>query len=186
MHEGRAFHGQAISYATNPRGACHLKGDYYNIDLGNMILEYMVLPSDRLVSEGKGEPAAKFQSFKDLFDSLTLCKFSPVQPPQICDMLNAITGWEFSHEDLLAAGNRSINLKRAISNLQGVTRDHDRLPEICLVPLSEGTTDGVQPNMEVMLKEYYQYHGWDWESGKPTKDKLIELGLGHVADKLYS
>jgi aldehyde:ferredoxin oxidoreductase len=186
MHEGRAFHGQAISYATNPRGACHLKGDYYNIDLGNMILEYMVLPSDRMVSEGKGEPAAKYQSFKDLFDSLTLCKFSPVQPPQICDMLNAITGWEFSHEDLLAAGNRSINLKRAISNLQGVTRDHDKLPEICLVPLSEGTTDGVQPNMEVMLKEYYQYHGWDWESGKPAKDKLIELGLTQVADKLYS
>jgi aldehyde:ferredoxin oxidoreductase len=186
MHEGRAFHGQAISYATNPRGACHLKGDYYNIDLGNMILEYMVLPSDRMVSEGKGEPAAKYQSFKDLFDSLTLCKFSPVQPPQICDMLNAITGWEFSHEDLLAVGNRSINLKRAISNLQGVTRDHDKLPEICLVPLSEGTTDGVQPNMEVMLKEYYQYHGWDWESGKPAKDKLIELGLAQVADKLYS
>jgi aldehyde:ferredoxin oxidoreductase len=186
MHEGRAFHGQAISYATNPRGACHLKGDYYNIDLGNMILEYMILPSDRMVSEGKGEPAAKFQSFKDLFDSLTLCKFSPVQPPQICDMLNAITGWEFSHEDLLAVGNRSINLKRAISNLQGVTRDHDKLPEICLVPLSEGTTDGVQPNMEVMLKEYYQYHGWDWESGKPAKNKLIELGLAQVADKLYS
>ena len=186
MHEGRAFHGLAISYATSPRGACHLKGDYYNIDLGNMILEYMILPSDRLVSEGKGEPAAKFQSFKDLFDALTLCKFSPVQPPQICGMLNAITGWEFSHEDLLAAGNRSINLKRAISNLCGVTRDHDQLPEICLEPLSEGTTDGVQPDMGTMLKEYYQYHGWDWESGKPTKDKLIELGLGHVADKLYS
>lgn len=54
--EGRAFHGLAISYATNPRDACHLKGDYYDIDLGNMILEYMVLPSDRMVSEGKGEP----------------------------------------------------------------------------------------------------------------------------------
>ncbi len=37
-----------------------------------------------------------------------------------------------------------------------------------------------------MLKEYYKYHGWDWESGKPTKDKLIELGLDQVADKLYS
>jgi aldehyde:ferredoxin oxidoreductase len=186
MHEGRAFHGLAISYATSPRGACHLKGDYYNIDLGNMILEYMVLPSDRLVSEGKGEPAAKFQSFKDLFDALTLCKFSPAQVPQICDMLNAVTGWEFSSEDLLAAGNRSINLKRAISNLFGVTRSHDKLPQICLDPLSEGTTDGVQPDMEVMLKEYYQYNGWDWGSGKPTKERLIELDLGQVADKLYS
>jgi aldehyde:ferredoxin oxidoreductase len=34
MHHGRAFHGLAVSYATGARGACYLKGDYYNIDLG--------------------------------------------------------------------------------------------------------------------------------------------------------
>ncbi len=185
MHDGRAFHGLAVSYATGPRGACHLKGDYYNIDLGNMIMEYMILPSDRLVSEGKGEPAAKFQSFKDLFDALTLCKFSPIQVPQICEMLNALTGWEFGPEELLAAGDRSVNLKRAISNKFGVTREHDVLPRICLEPLSEGTTDGSSPDMEMMLKEYYQYRGWDWETGKPTKEKLMELGLIQAAEDLY-
>ena len=186
MHDGRAFHGLALSYATGPRGACHLKGDYYNIDLGNMVLEYMILPSDRLVSEGKGEPAAKFQSFKDLFDSLTLCKFAPLQVPQICEMLNALTGWDFGPEELLAAGDRSVNLKRAINNRFGVTRDHDILPKICLEPLSEGTTDGIQPDMEVMLNEYYSYRGWDWQTGKPTKEKLMELGLTQAAQDLYS
>ena len=186
MHDGRAFHGLAVSYATGPRGACHLKGDYYNIDLGNMIMEYMILPSDRLVSEGKGEPAAKFQSFKDLFDALTLCKFAPLQVPQLCDMLNALTGWEFSPEDLLAAGDRSVNIKRAVSNKFGLTREHDTIPKICLDALDEGTTAGVQPDLEVMLKEYYQYRGWDWETGKPGKEKLIELGLSHVAEDLYS
>jgi len=185
MHEGRAFHGLAVSYATGPRGACHLKGDYYNIDLGNMVLEYMILPSDRLSSEGKGEPAAKFQSFKDLFDALTLCKFAPLQVPQLCEMLNALTGWEFSPEDLLAAGDRSVNIKRAISNKLGVTREHDTLPEICLKPLDEGSTAGIRPDLEMMLKEYYEYRGWDWETGKPTKEKLTELGLEKVAKDLY-
>ncbi len=186
MHDARAFHGLAVSYATGPRGACHLKGDYYNIDLGNMIMEYMILPSDRLVSEGKGEPAAKFQSFKDLFDALTLCKFAPLQVPQLCDMINALTGWEFSPEDLLAAGDRSINIKRAISNTFGLSREHDSVPKIAMDALEEGTTAGVQPDLEVMLKEYYQYRGWDWETGKPGKDKLIELGLNHVAEDFYS
>ena len=186
MHDARAFHGLAVSYATGPRGACHLKGDYYNIDLGNMILEYMILPSDRLVSEGKGEPATKFQSFKDLFDALTLCKFAPLQVPQLCDMLNALTGWEFSPEDLLAAGDRSVNIKRAVSNTFGLTREHDTVPKICLDALEEGTTAGVQPDLEVMLKEYYQYRGWDWETGKPGKEKLIELGLNHIAEDFYS
>jgi aldehyde:ferredoxin oxidoreductase len=186
MHDARAFHGLAVSYATGPRGACHLKGDYYNIDLGNMILEYMILPSDRLVSEGKGEPAAKFQSFKDLFDALTLCKFAPLQVPQLCDMLNALTGWEFGPEDLLAAGDRSVTLKRAVSNMFGLSREHDTIPGIALDALEEGTTAGVQPDLEVMLREYYQYRGWDWETGKPSKEKLIELGLGHIAEDFYS
>jgi aldehyde:ferredoxin oxidoreductase len=185
MHDGRAFHGLAVSYATGPRGACHLKGDYYNIDLGNMIIEYMILPTDRLVSEGKGEPAAKFQSFKDLFDSLTLCKFAPLQATQICELLNALTGWEFGPEELLAAGDRSVTLKRAISNRFGVTRDHDILPQICLDPLSEGSTDGIRPDMEKMLEEYYQYRGWDWETGRPTKERLVELGLTRVAEDFY-
>ena len=185
MHDGRAFHGLAVSYATGPRGACHLKGDYYNIDLGNMVLEYMILPSDRLVSEGKGEPAAKFQSFKDLFDALTLCKFAPLKVPQICEILNALTGWEFGPEELLAAGDRSVNLKRAISNKLGVTRNDDILPEICLDPLSEGTTDGIRPDMEIMLKEYYRYRDWDWQTGKPTKEKLMELGLTQAVEDLY-
>jgi aldehyde:ferredoxin oxidoreductase len=186
MHDGRAFHGLAVSYATGPRGACHLKGDYYNIDLGNMVLDYMIIPSDRLVSEGKGEPAAKFQSFKDLFDALTLCKFAPLQAPQICEMLNALTGWKFGPQELLATGDRSVALKRAISNKLGVTRNHDMLPEICREPLNEGTTAGIQPDMEKMLQEYYQYRGWDWQTGKPSKDKLIELELTHVAEELYS
>jgi len=80
MHDGRAFHGMGLSYAKGPREACHLKVDYYNVDLGNLVLEYMILPSERLSSEGKNEGVAKFQSWKGLFDSLTLCKFAPLTP----------------------------------------------------------------------------------------------------------
>jgi aldehyde:ferredoxin oxidoreductase len=185
MHDGRAFHGLAVSYATGPRGACHLKGDYHSVDLGNPIAEYMVFPSDRLISAGKGEPAAKCQSLKDLFDALTLCKFAPLQVTQICQMLNALTGWEYGPEELLAVGDRSMNIKRAISNKFGLSREHDCLPEICLKSLGEGSTAGIKPDLEVMLKEYYQYRGWDWETGKPTKEKLVELGLNQVAEEMY-
>ncbi|MBP1714270.1 MAG: aldehyde:ferredoxin oxidoreductase [Deltaproteobacteria bacterium] len=185
MHDGRAFHGMAISYATGPRGACHLKGDQYNVDLGNMVLEYMILPSERLSSDGKSEGAAKYQSLKDLFDSLTLCKFAPLTPTQICEMLNAITGWEFGPKELLEAGDRSINLKRAVSNRLGVTREHDKLPRICETPLDEGTTAGIKPEMEKMLKSYYQFRGWDWATGRPSKEKLLELGLNEVAAVMY-
>jgi aldehyde:ferredoxin oxidoreductase len=184
MHESRAFHGLAISYATGPRGACHLKGDYYNIDLGNPVMEFNVFPGERMAPEGKAEFAAKFQSLKDLFDALTLCKFAPLSVTQICQILGAITGWEFNPDDLLAAGDRSINIKRAISNKLGLTRADDRLPKICSEALQEGSTAGIAPDMDRLLKEYYEFRKWDWETGKPSKEKLIELGLDHVAEDL--
>lgn len=184
MHDPRAFHGQALSYATGPRGACHLKGDYYNVDLGNIVPEYMILPADRLSSVGKSEAVAKYQSWKDLFDSLTLCKFAPFAPTQVSEMLRAITGWDYGAPELLIAGDRSINLKRIISNKLGLGRQHDKLPRICSLALDEGATAGVRPDMEKMLKEYYHYRGWDWETGWPNKDKLLDLGLNKAAAEM--
>jgi len=185
MHDGRAFHGLAISYATGPRGACHLKGSYYDIDLGNMVMEYMILPGDRLSSDGKGESAAKFQSLKDLFDALVMCKFAPLSPTMICEILNALTGWAYTPDELLLAGDRSMNIKRAVSLKLGLTREKDCLPKICLQPLDEGATANVVPDMDKMLRDYYRYRGWVWETGRPSKEKLVELGLNQVAKDMY-
>jgi aldehyde:ferredoxin oxidoreductase len=187
MHDPRAWTGLAVSYATGPRGACHLKGDYYNVDIGAgaPVVEFDINPSPRLESEGKGANAAKYQSLKDLFDALTLCKFVTIAPTQIAQILSAITGWEFSTDDLLAAGDRSVSLKRAINNKLGLNRDKDVIPKICLEPLDEGSTAGIKPDMDVLLKEYYEYRQWDWDTGKPKKEKLLELGLEEIAKDLY-
>jgi len=186
MHDSRAFHGMAISYATGPRGACHLKGEYYTVDIGGgAIPELFILPGERMSSENKGESAAKYQSIKDLYDSLTLCKFSPLSVTQVCEMLNAVTGWDIDPQELLKIGDRSMTLKRAISNKFGVTIEHDRMPEICSRVLDEGAIAGSKLDMDLMLKDYYAYRGWDIKTGKPKKEKLIELELDHVAADLY-
>ncbi|MCX5825428.1 MAG: aldehyde ferredoxin oxidoreductase family protein [Deltaproteobacteria bacterium] len=186
MHDPRAFTGMAISYATGPRGACHLKGDYYNIELGNFILEYNILPGDRFQSAGKAEMAAKYQSFKDLFDTFALCKFAAYTPTLICRIINGITGWDYTPETLLATGERSIAIKRAINNKLGMTRADDKLPKICLKVLKEGSSADKLPDMDLMLREYYAFRKWDWETGKPTKERLLELGLEEAAADLYA
>jgi aldehyde:ferredoxin oxidoreductase len=185
MHDPRAFHGMAISYATGPRGACHLKGDYYTIELGTAVPEFMILPGDRLTSVGKAENAAKYQSIKDLYDALTLCKFSPLSVTQLCQIMKAVTGWDVNPQEILTTGDRSINLKRAINNILGLTRAEDRVPKICLEPLTEGSSAGISPDMDLMLREYYTYRKWDWDTGIPSKEKLVELGLEEPAAVLY-
>jgi aldehyde:ferredoxin oxidoreductase len=185
MHDARAFHGQAVTYATGPRGACHLKGEYFNVELGGKVKEYDIYPGDRLSSEGKGAAAAKLQSLKDLYDALTLCKFAPLKVTQLCRILSAVTGQAMDPAALLAAGDRSINLKRAINNTLGLDRAGDQVPRIASAALAEGSTAGKVPDMDLLLKDYYAYRGWDWETGKPSRETLMELGLGHVAADLY-
>jgi aldehyde:ferredoxin oxidoreductase len=39
-------------------------------------------------------------------------------------------------------------------------------------------------DLDLMLDEYYAVRGWDVKTGMPTRAKLVELGLGYVADAL--
>ncbi len=39
-------------------------------------------------------------------------------------------------------------------------------------------------NMDEWLDEYYEERGWDIETGRPNKNKLISLGLADVASNL--
>ena len=87
--------------------------------------------------------------------------------------------------DLLTFGERSINLKRAINNRLGITRENDKLPKLVRKALKEGATAGIEPDLDLMLKEYYEFSKWDWETGKPQKDKLLELGLDEAAKHLW-
>ncbi|TFG89893.1 MAG: aldehyde ferredoxin oxidoreductase, partial [Syntrophobacterales bacterium] len=114
-----------------------------------------------------------------------LCQFSPMPASMIARALVAITGNPFSTMDLLTFGERSLNLKRAINNKLGVTRADDKLPRIVRQALKEGATAGIEPNMDLMLKEFYEVSQWDWETGKPSKAKLEELGLHMASRDLY-
>ena len=101
-------------------------------------------------------------------------------------MLSSITGWEYTPEDLYTFGERSINLKRAINNKLGITRKDDKLPKIATKALKEGATAGQAPDMNLLLKDYYRLNNWDWNTGKPTREKLLSLGLDDVSRDLWT
>ncbi len=188
MHDPRAYQGAALSYAVGPRGACHLKGGFYSFDApGTEVgLELGITFTDKNDPSQKGALTAKILRFCELYNSFTLCQFSPIPASMIAKILSAVTGNDFKTMDLLTFGERSLNLKRAINNMLGVTRKDDRLPAIASKALKEGATAGREPDMDLMLKEFYDVSQWDWDTGKPKKSKLIELGLQKVAEDLYA
>ncbi|MBU2609943.1 MAG: aldehyde ferredoxin oxidoreductase C-terminal domain-containing protein [Chloroflexi bacterium] len=175
----------ALAPVTSPRGACHNKSDYFLVDWGqaeaSLGLEYF----DRQAGAEKAANVARHQDWRAVCDALVLRLLSNVPAEMVVDLTNAATGSTRTIEDLLRAGERAWNLKRAVNNRLGLTRANDKLPKALLEPLSEGGAAGFVPPLEEMLAAYYAARGWDPETGRPSKETLLALGLDDIADDLW-
>jgi aldehyde:ferredoxin oxidoreductase len=184
-HDPRGVSGMAISYATSPRGACHNQSDYFFVDFGHSNEEIGIEFMDRHAQAEKAGNVARHQDWRSVDNAVVMCIFANVEPKEKVALLNAACGLDWSVEDMMRFGERSWNLKRALNNRLGLTRANDKLPKALLTPLPEGGSDGFVPDIEAMLAAYYQHRGWDAETGKPTREKLVELGLEDVSRDLW-
>jgi aldehyde:ferredoxin oxidoreductase len=180
----RAASGMAVVYATAPRGACHMQGDMYLVDMGLTIPEVGIFPGGRFKTRGKSEIAARLQDWRTLYNSAIMCMFINPTAPVLVQLLSAATGWSSDIVWWQRTGERIWNLKRAFNNRLGVRRGNDRIPERMLIPMSNGSR-GRTPRMEMLLEEYYAWREWDWKTGKPSRAKLISLGLPEIAEELW-
>lgn len=183
-HDPRAVSGMGLVYATSPRGACHMQGDQYIVEMGLTLPEVGIVPGSRFASRGKARVVAHLQDWRTLYNSAIMCVFVNPTAPLLARLLAAATGGPTDVESWQRAGERIFHLKRAFNNRLGVRRGNDRLPERMLLPMANGT-QGRRPRMDILLSEYYRQRDWDWETGRPSADKLEELGLGDVAGDLW-
>lgn len=184
-HDPRGVSGMALSYATSPRGACHNQSDYFTVDWGHTQEEIGIQYFERQAQAEKAANVAKHQDWRTHFNSVLICIFANVPPQTQADLLNAQLGLQLTPADLMKSGERAWNLKRAINNRMGLNASNDKLPKTLLEPFQEGGSAGFTPDIEGMLFAYYEARGWDQETGKPLKEKLLELGLDEVAKDLW-
>ena len=94
----------------------------------------------------------------------------------LVEVLNLVTGWQFSKKDFLKTGERIFNLKRLYNIREGISRKEDTLPPRILNHPRGGGAGNNLPYLNKMLNDYYKIRGWD-EFGKPTKKTLERLDL---------
>jgi aldehyde:ferredoxin oxidoreductase len=174
MHDPRAYVGMAVTYALSPRGACHMEGNMYDLDLGQSNLEDVgLMAGDRHEnSVDKGRTAARLQAWRNLSNSLTLCEFENPPMPLLVGAINAATGWNLEAMDLVTLGKNIVNIKRLLNFKLGMTRANDRLPGLLLKPLEKGGSAGIVPDLPTLLAGAYAEFGWDPETGRPP-DNLV-------------
>jgi len=184
-HDPRGVSGMALSYATSPRGACHNQSDYFFVDWGHSREDIGIEFFERHAQAEKSANVARHQDWRTVDNAIVMCIFANVDAEAKVSLINAACGLNWSVADLMKFGERSWNLKRAINNRMGLTAENDKLPKALLTPFPDGGSAGYVPDLEGMLFAYYKARGWDLETGKPTREKLLELGLDDVAQDLW-
>ena len=125
--------------------------------------------------------------------------FSPEGEPRF---FNAVTGKNMTFEGGLELGRKIWNLDRSVWILQGRHRNQEVLGEYVykqptenpgILPIRENGrwiySDNIgrkidRNKFEQWKTNYYQFEGWDPDTGWPTEQTLGSLGLKHVAREL--
>jgi aldehyde:ferredoxin oxidoreductase len=191
-YDVRGAKGHGLAYATSFTGADHNRG-YAFQEIFGIPIPYAV---DRLTIEGKGKLTKWNQDIRSATcDCPTMCVFlldmamAPAATENTAALMEGVTGLRLTPNEVARVGERLNNLARAFNAREGFTRSDDTFPERLMTePLESGASKGqiiTREDLKTMLDEYYTVRGWDLKTGTPTRNKLVELNLGYVADQLH-
>jgi len=170
FHHPRAMRGLEIAYATIPRGATHNEeGTSWDDD-------------DTTYPEWVRESIAGM-NLSAANSSLVLCQFlaGALNVDYTAQLLSAVTGKSFSADRLVAAGERSWYLRRAINSKLGLDLSDDVLPTKIKKQIKE--SHATLYDTDKAIAEFHKQRGLD-QRGLPTARKLKELELDFLVDDL--
>ena len=174
-YEPRTLKALALAMAVSTRGACHNRSSAYDWDFSNR---------DDSDADTVGKAVIDGEDYSAVMDSLIWCKFIR----KVFDdfyvessvIINEVTGWDMTAEELKKCGERINNLKKLFNIREGWKSDDDTLPHRILTePVNEGPNEGdrlSENQLNVMIDSYYRVRGWEKDGTIPSQ-KLKDMDL---------
>jgi len=192
----------ALGIGVSTRGADHLRSrpaldllnlpkqvleELYGFEVSNNYRDY----------ETKGKIIGFHEECLAVCDSTGTCKtLSILFTPHLfvfkdyARMVSDVTGIKFTEEEMKDIGRRIYAVERLFNIREGAGRKDDYIPERYFTeptPLGVKINRGVvidRKKYDMMLDEYYDFHGWDNE-GTPTPQTLKKIGLEGIENWDY-
>ncbi len=175
-YDPRGTYGIGLEYATSNIGGSHMRA--YTISNEILGVQPVSKPTEK---EGKAALVKYVQDFTEVMDSSGLCQFPSfaLNLDDYLSLINDVTGFDYTKEDIMLAAERNWNLERLFNLKAGIKPEEDKLPDrFVKVALEKGPNKGGKIPMDYLLKDYYNVRGWD-SSGYPKDENIKRLGLSY-------
>jgi aldehyde:ferredoxin oxidoreductase len=197
MHEPRLKAALGVGYAVAPVGADHMMNihdtGYTNsgrgLDRVNSALpeDQQIEPlSNKVLNEDKLRLMHTEVNWSHFQDCALTCMFYPYDYAQLAQVLSAITGVEYTIQDILAVGARAQTLSRLFNYREGFTVEDDTLPKRVRSAFAEGPLEGTEitdDDFAWAKRRFYELMDWEPDTGAPTKSCLEDLELEAFLEK---
>ncbi len=187
-YDCRATKITGLGFVTSNRGGDHItayvQGPTF-LDIPFLIVEESGIEDPIVENPSEAKVVKDLEDALTVFDAVGACKFMgmALMAEDVVPVIAHVTGWDFDEKEFRKAGERIFNLARCFNVREGCTRHDDTLPKRLLEePLADGPAAGLVVDLEPLLDAYYEFRGWD-RDGRPTANKLQELGLADLARK---
>ncbi len=131
---------------------------------------------------------AMIKGAQQFYNSMGTCIFCVgCNPKVLTQMLSAATGWDFTLDEALQVGRRTVNLLRVFNIRHGLGVDQENpTPKYSSAPI-DGPVKGksIMPHWEYIRRNFYKKMGWHEETGKPLPETLDKLGLGYTVSDIW-
>lgn len=103
------------------------------------------------------------------------------------DFVNAVTGWRMKRQDFLMVSNRIAAMRQVFNVREGFKPSDFRLPDRVLgkPPMKRGPLAGVTLDVEKRKRRHFRSMQWSYLTGRPSRKKLVELGLEDLIEDIY-
>jgi aldehyde:ferredoxin oxidoreductase len=109
-------------------------------------------------------------------NQIGMCHFLAYEDDQILTILNTVTGWNATQDEVVTTAHRGITLARLYNMREGFSRADDRLPPRFAEALPKHP--GVSTDMQdKIVTDYYVEYGWDPQTGTPTRETIAKLKI---------
>lgn len=192
-YDPRGAYGAALTFAVNPRGACHRRAWPPAHEILGHYKPYTV--------EGKAQLIKQMYTENCYLHCLLVCDFARFVPvlgdpyqqfetllSHYSEYIGYVTGEPYAPEELKELCDRVETLIRMFNVREGFDRTHDTVPNRILnEPLPSGPAKGLvigQAAFDRMLDEYYGLRGWD-KRGIPLSEALERLELSDIENRRF-
>lgn len=194
MHEPRLKQGLGLAYAVGATGGDHMSTVHdplYSQEGPGMDKARSLGVPDPLriddMGPAKVNAILRHHLWRMFGDSGIICHFVPWTFNQQVEIIQLLTGWDFSGPEALRIGERVATMSRAYNMREGLTAADDTLPKRFFSPTPRGALSSTALDPESFgdaVHGFYRMMGWDSETGVPTNDKLVELGIDWVEEEI--